>query len=215
MKDGAFITGTDTGVGKTYFTAFWALSLKRAGVRAFPFKPISTGDRSDAKILSQSVDGSLSLDEINPIHFEPPMAPWAACQAIGQTFPLEKLRHHLAGIRSKYAGPFLIEGVGGWRVPLSGDYDVREWAQELGYPVVVVARAGLGTLNHVLLTVDSVLQSKLRISGIVVNLHQARDDEATRTNPKLIEELTGLPVFLLPSGASPTDKLPSWLRIGG
>ena len=215
MKDGAFITGTDTGVGKTYFTAFWTLSLKRAGVRAFPLKPISTGDRSDAKILSQSVNGSMSLDEINPIHFQPPLAPWAACQAIGQTFPMEKLRHHLSGLRSKYAGPFLIEGVGGWRVPLDRDYGVREWAREMGYPVVLVARAGLGTLNHVLLTVDSILQSKLRISGIVVNLHQAREDAATQSNPKLIGELTGLPVFILPSGASPADELPSWLRIGG
>ncbi|NDC79791.1 MAG: dethiobiotin synthase [Verrucomicrobia bacterium] len=215
MKKGAFITGTDTGVGKTYFTAFWTLSLKKAGVQAFPLKPISTGDRSDAKILRQSVNSSLSLHEINPVHFEPPLAPWAACRAMGRIFPLEKLRNHLAGLRSKYPGPFLIEGVGGWRVPLDRNYGVREWAREMGYPVVVVARAGLGTLNHILLSVDSILRSKLKVSGIVVNLHQARDDEATRSNPKLIEELTGLPVFTLASGATPSDKLPSWLRIRG
>lgn len=211
--NGVFITGTDTGVGKTYFTAFWTRSLHKAGLRAIPLKPISSGDRSDAEALLSSSDEIQSIDEINPIHFQHPLAPWAACQITQQPFPKEKLRRHIAGLASKYPGPFLVEGVGGWRVPLDKNFGVREWAQELNYPVVVVARAGLGTLNHVLLTVESILRSHLSVLGIVLNLYQAADDEATRTNPDLVGQLTGLPVFLLGSEVKPTEILPPWLMI--
>jgi len=210
---GAFITGTDTGVGKTYFTALWTRSLRKAGIRAIALKPISSGDRADARTLSDSMENELSMDEINPIHFVPPLSPWAACRLTGQIFPREKLKQHLAQLEARLAGPFLVEGVGGWRVPLDKSFHVREWAVELKWPVVIVARAGLGTLNHVLLTVDSVRQTQLPILGIVVNYLQAPDDEASRTNPQLIEDLTGLPVFSLPSGASPIVSLPSWLRL--
>jgi dethiobiotin synthetase len=210
---GVFITGTDTGVGKTYFTSFWTRSLKKAGLPVFPLKPISTGDRSDATTLFEAAGGTISLDEINPIHFEPALAPWVACKQTHQTFPREILQKHITQLQSKYAGSFLVEGVGGWRVPLDKDYGVREWAQELKLPVVVVARAGLGTLNHVLLTIDSIHQAHLRVLGIIVNLHQAADDEATKTNPKIIEELTGLPIFSLSPQAQATTKLPSWLSL--
>ncbi|NCW26965.1 MAG: dethiobiotin synthase [Verrucomicrobia bacterium] len=208
---GVFITGTDTGVGKTYFTAFWTRSLRQSGLPAFPLKPISSGDRSDAKALFEAAEGILGLDEMNPIHFQPALAPWVACKLNQQSFPKERLRGHITHLRSKYSGPFLVEGVGGWRVPLDRDYGVREWAQELNLPVVLVARAGLGTLNHVLLTIDSIRQAQLPILGIIVNLYQATEDEASRTNPMMIEELTGLPVFLLSPQAQPAARLPSWL----
>lgn len=213
MIPGVFITGTDTGVGKTYFTAFWTRSLQKNGIQAFPLKPVSSGDRSDAQTLFESANGTLTLDEINPIHFVTPLAPWAACQLSGQAFPRQHLRQHLIQLQSKYPGPFLVEGVGGWRVPFEADFGIREWALELNYPIVVVARAGLGTLNHTLLTVDSIRQTPLPILGIVVNLHMAANDEATRTNPMLLERLTGLPVFLLPSACPPQSELPVWLRL--
>lgn len=208
---GVFITGTDTGVGKTYFTAFWTRSLRQAGLPALPLKPISSGDRSDAKALFEAAEGTMSLDEMNPIHFQPALAPWVACKLNQENFPKERLRRHINHLQSKHSGPFLVEGVGGWRVPLDRDYGVREWAQELNLPVILVARAGLGTLNHVLLTVDSIRQAQLPVLGIIVNLYQATDDEASRTNPKIIEELTGLPVFLLSPQAQFTTRLPSWL----
>lgn len=208
---GAFITGTDTGVGKTYFTAFWTRSLRQAGIPALPLKPVSTGDRSDAKTLYEASEGNLPVEEINPIHYDQPLAPLAASLISRQTFPKERLRRHLAQLPSRYPGPFLVEGVGGWRVPLDKDYGVREWAQELSLPVVVVARAGLGTLNHVLLTIDSIRQTRLPVLGIVINLHPFLNDEATRTNPPLVQELTGLPVFILRDQAPPNPELPPWL----
>jgi len=211
---GVFITGTDTGVGKTYFTSFWTRSLQKTGLTVFPLKPVSTGDRSDAKALFEAARGSISLEEINPIHFQPALAPFVACQLTEQVFPKEMLHRHIAQLESKYPGPFLVEGVGGWRVPLDRDYGVREWAQELNLPVVVVARAGLGTLNHVMLTVDSIRQADLAVLGIIANLHPVADGEAYRTNPRIMEELTGLPVFALSPQAQPTAALPSWLNLG-
>ena len=210
---GAFITGTDTGVGKTYFTTFWVRSLRQAGVPALPLKPISSGDRSDAESLYRSVDEAIPIEEINPIHFNRPLAPLTACRISHQVFPREALHRHLDTLQSKYPGPFLVEGVGGWRVPFDHDFGVREWARELNLPVVVVARAGLGTLNHVLLTIDSILQAHLPVLGIILNLHEALDDDATRTNPQILQELTGLPVFLLPVQAEPVQELPTWLSL--
>jgi len=210
---GVFITGTDTGVGKTYFTSFWTRSLQKTGLTAFPLKPVSTGDRSDAKALFEAAEGRISLDEINPIHFPPALAPFVACKLTSKVFPKESLQRHLQQLQSKYSGPFLVEGVGGWRVPLSEKYGVREWAQELNLPILVVARAGLGTLNHVLLTIDSIRQADLSILGIIINLYPGAGDDASRTNPRIIAELTGLPIFPLPPQALPTEELPSWLRL--
>lgn len=210
---GVFITGTDTGVGKTYFTSFWTRSLKKAGRKVFPLKPVSSGDRSDAINLFEAAEGTITLDEINPIHFQPALAPFVACKLTQQIFPKELLQKHITRLQSKYSGPFLLEGVGGWRVPLDQDYGVREWAHELQFPVVVVARASLGTLNHTLLTIDSIRQANLSVLGIIVNLHQGSKDEASRTNPAIMEELTGLPVFLLAPEAQPTASLPSWLLL--
>ena len=213
MLSGAFITGTDTGVGKTYFTALWTQSLRRAGVPALALKPVSSGDRSDAEMLRQASEESLTLEEINPIHFTAPLSPLAACRQSRKSFPHETLHRHLESLQPKYPGPFLVEGVGGWRVPFDDQYGVREWAVGLKLPVVVVARAGLGTLNHVLLTVDSILQTRLPILGIVLNLYDSKNDEATQTNPGLLPKLTGLPVFLLPNGAQPPLEIPSWLNL--
>ena len=213
MLNGAFITGTDTGVGKTYFTALWTQSLRRAGVPALALKPVSSGDRSDAGVLRQASEETLTLEEINPIHFNAPLSPLAACRQSRQSFPRETLHRHLESLQPKYPGPFLVEGVGGWRVPFDEHFGVREWAVGLKLPVVVVARAGLGTLNHVLLTVDSILQTRLPILGIVLNLYDSKNDEATQTNPELLPKLTGLPVFLLPNGAQPPLEIPLWLNL--
>ena len=122
------------------------------------------------------------------------------------------LRERIQKLSTHYPGPFLVEGVGGWRVPLDRSIGVREWAEELALPVLLVARATLGTLNHTLLTVDSIRQTKLPLLGIVLNLHQAPDDLATRTNPALLEELTGLPLLQLPTAATQLPSpLPPWL----
>ncbi len=208
---GIFITGTDTGVGKTYFTALLTRALRDKGIPAIPLKPISCGDREDSIRLSEATNGAISPVEINPIHFSAPLSPYAASMLEARPFPWAMLRERMQKLEADYPGPFLIEGVGGWRVPLDPTLGVREWAQELALPVVVVARATLGTLNHTLLTIDSIRQSKLTVLGIVLNHHQTPDDDASRTNPALLEELTGLPLLPLPAQTTHL-LLPHWLH---
>lgn len=207
---GLFITGTDTGVGKTYLTSLLTRSLRSQGLPAIALKPVASGDRSDANKLSEAMGTGLPLTKINPIHFAAPLAPYAAGLLENRPFPWDILRSHWKEITGHHAGPFLVEGVGGWRVPLDSTHTVREWALELGLPVLVVCRASLGTLNHTLLTVDSIRQTGLSVAGIVMNFHAAAEDDATRTNPGILEEWSKLPVAKLTAGLKAWE-IPSWL----
>jgi dethiobiotin synthetase len=209
---GLFITGTDTGVGKTYFTACLARSLRQNSIPAIPLKPISSGDRSDSILLSEATGGAISPAEINPVHFSAPLSPYAASILESKPFPWGILRERIVKLTQNYPGPFLIEGVGGWRVPIDSTLGIREWAQELALPVVLVARNTVGTLNHTLLTVDSIRQANLPIRGLILNDHfSITNDPSATTNPALLQELTSLPILSLPSGMSSLPSLPSWL----
>lgn len=207
---GVFITGTDTGVGKTYFTALLTRILRQQGIPAIALKPVASGERSDAAQLAEAMGGALPIETINPIHFSAPLAPYAASTLENRSFPWDLLRSHWKEITITHSGPFLVEGVGGWRVPLDSTHTVREWAQELGLPVLVICRASLGTLNHTLLTLDSIREAGLSTPGVIMNFHSAPDDEATRTNPRILEEWSRLPVTQLASGAIRWN-LPAWL----
>ena len=208
---GIFITGTDTGVGKTYFTSLLTRALRKRLVPAIPLKPISAGDRNDSIILSEATGGEISPIEINPVHFSAPLSPYAASMVEGRPFPWGILRERMEKLAQNYQGPFLVEGAGGWRVPLDSSLGIREWAQELSLPVVVVARNSLGTLNHTLLTVDSIRQSNLTLLGVVLNDTTPKPDDSSITNPALLEQLTRLPVLSLPYQSTQLPSLPAWL----
>ena len=207
---GVFITGTDTGVGKTYLTARLTRSLRQQGLPAIALKPVASGDRSDATTLSEAMRGALPISKINPVHFAAPLSPYAAATLENRPFPWDLLRSHWKEMTSSHPGPFLVEGVGGWRVPMDSTRTVREWARELGLPVLIVCRATLGTLNHTLLTVDSIRATGLQIPGIIMNFYGATDNEAARTNPGILEEWSKLPVTGLPS-SSLAWEIPGWL----
>ena len=127
---GFFITGTDTGVGKTYFTALLTRALRQQSIPVIPLKPISAGDRSDSIILSEACGGVVSPAEMNPVHFTAPLSPYAASMLESRPFPWGILREKMKKLTENYPGPFLIEGAGGWRVPLDSSLGIREWAQE-------------------------------------------------------------------------------------
>ena len=138
---GVFITGTDTGVGKTYFTALLTRTLRKEGIPAIALKPVACGDRADAETLSEAMGGALPIQKINPIHFATHLSPYAAATLENRPFPWDLLRSHWKEMSTGHPGPILVESMG----------TVREWARELGLPVLVVCRASLGTLNHTLL----------------------------------------------------------------
>ena len=215
-----FITGTDTGVGKTWFTCWLARAWRALGHDAAALKPISTGDRDDAEQLRAATGSVLSLDEINPVHFREPAAPLFAARAENRSIDFPSLNQQILAMQSRFTH-LAVEGVGGWRVPLAAGYDVRDWARDLGLPVVVVARGTLGTLNHTLLSIDSIRAAGLTCVGIVVNAGPGEKNPPARVSPDLdlirsrnaacLRELTGLPVLELHCDAQPAGEIPLWL----
>ncbi len=207
-----FITGTDTGVGKTFFTCWLVRAWRAAGHDAVGLKPIASGDREDAIQLEQANDGRLTLDDINPYHFDQPAAPIFAARAENRSIDFVTLNQEIAALTFSHLA---VEGVGGWRVPLAFRYDVRDWARDLALPVVVVARGTLGTLNHTLLTVDSIRDAGLTCAGIVVNAGPDEGlpdlDLTRRQNVVLLRSLLALPVLEFDRGVQAAGRLPLWL----
>jgi dethiobiotin synthetase len=215
-----FVTGTDTGVGKTWFTCWLVRAWLHQGFHAAALKPIASGDREDAQCLQAAIDSQLTLDEINPVHFREPSAPLLAARAENRSIDFTAVNSHIKTMAGRF--PHLaVEGVGGWRVPLAPKYEVRDWARDLGFPIVVVARGTLGTLNHTLLTVDSIRDSGLTCAGVIVNpgpkenatLEQVSPDlDLVRSrNVALLRDLMGLPVLELDRRVQAAGHLPLWL----
>jgi dethiobiotin synthetase len=210
-----FITGTDTGVGKTWFTRWLVRGWRQMGFDGVGLKPIATGDREDACLLERANELRLSLDEINPVHFREPAAPLFAAQTENRSIDFTELNQEIR-ITGKNFSHVAIEGVGGWRVPLAPDYEVRDWARDLGFPLVVIARGTLGTLNHTLLTVDSIREAGLVCAGVAVNaglpdIDSPDLDLTRRRNVVLLGDMLRLPVFEFGHRVQTACHVPLWL----
>jgi dethiobiotin synthetase len=185
-----FITGTDTGVGKTFATRLILEALRNEGRDAVGYKPVACGDREDAVILS-AASGDLDFDEVNPVYFNTPVAPYVAGMLENRTLVPAELIAGFQNLATKHA-QVLVEGVGGWEVPLAANYRVSDLAADLKLPVVVVAGNRLGALNHILLTVAAIRAKGLTCAGIVLNQLEDEMDTAMITNKGVIEDLTGV-----------------------
>jgi dethiobiotin synthetase len=188
-----FITGTDTGIGKTYVTRLILETLRNAGRDAVGYKPVACGDREDAAILS-AASGGIALEEINPIYLKTPVAPYVAGMLENRVIDPAWLIagfHHLA---TKH-GQVLVEGVGGWEVPLAANYRISDLATDLKLPVIIVAGNRLGAINHLLLTVAAIQTKGLTCVGIILNQLEDEMDTAMITNKSVIEDLTGVPLL--------------------
>jgi dethiobiotin synthetase len=188
-----FVTGTSTGVGKTYVTRLLLETLRQEGIDAVGYKPIACGDRDDATILA-AASGEIQLDAVNPIHLQTPVAPYVACLLENKTINPGEL---LAGFQHLAASHELVlaEGVGGWEVPIAPNYRVSDLAKDLGLPVIIVAGNRLGVLNHILLTVDAIRAKGLTCAGIFLNQLDDELDTAMITNKGVLEDLTGVPLL--------------------
>lgn len=188
-----FITGTDTGVGKTYFTRLILDGLRAAAVDAVAYKPVSCGDRDDARILAEA-SGGLPIDEVNPVHLQNALAPYVAGMLENRTVQPEDLisgfRHLAALHRSVF-----VEGAGGWEVPIAPAFRISDLAEELALPVIVVAANRLGSINHIILTVNAIRARGLVCAGIVLNQLEDEMDTAMITNKGVIEDLSGVPLL--------------------
>ncbi len=188
-----FITGTDTGVGKTYVTRLILQSLREEGHDAVGYKPISCGDREDAATLAEA-SGNLPLDEINPVHLNSALAPYVAAMLENQTIIPAELIDGFHQLANRHA-TVLVEGAGGWEVPIAPGYRVSDLAADLGLPVVLVAANKLGALNHIILTVNAIKARGLTCAGIIMNQLEDEMDTAMITNKGVVEDLTGVPLL--------------------
>lgn len=200
---GIFITGTDTGVGKTYTGTSIAAAMRRKGIDVGVMKPAETGCRvrqgklvpADALALMRSAGVADPLELVNPFRFRAPLAPLIAARLEGKRVHLRKIVAAYQSLEQQHEF-MIVEGAGGILVPLSRSQSYRDLAALLGLPVLIVARPGLGTINHTLLTVEALQQRTIPIAGIVINYGGKREAGlAERTNPAIIERLSGVPVI--------------------
>jgi dethiobiotin synthetase len=191
-----FITGTDTAVGKTRVTAMLIRALRAARVDAVGFKPICCGGREDAELLHEAADGTVPLNDVNPVWLRPALAPYVAAMIEGRTPDVALARATFARLRAEHAA-VIVEGCGGWVVPIARDFSMADLAAEFELPVVVVAANRLGVINHTLLTVAAIKARGLRCAGVVLNqpLPPTEGDAAVLTNGSVLEELLDVPIL--------------------
>jgi dethiobiotin synthetase len=191
-----FLTGTDTGVGKTYVAALLVRALRKKGVDAVGMKPLCCGDRADAETLHAASDGAASLGDINPVWFRAPAAPYTASLIENRLVDLDLIRDAFQRLRARHEA-IIVEGVGGWLVPITRDYFLSDLAAEFGLPVGVVMVNRLGAINHTLLTLQAIRARGLSCAGIIINADSptAGEEMATTTNRGILETLIEVPVL--------------------
>lgn len=200
-----FITGTDTGVGKTFVTAALLSALRNSGVDAVAMKPVQTGSargRSPdldfcAKVAGWRIPRG-ELSDLCPYRFPMPASPHLAARSAGSRIVPGKILAAFRRLEKRHES-VLVEGAGGLLVPLSASYDQRDLIRALRLPVMVVARAGLGTLNHTLLTVEALRPAGIAIAAVVLSQDAPRRNQISRDNEFFLRErLAPVPVLFFP-----------------
>jgi dethiobiotin synthetase len=200
---GVFVTGTDTGVGKTWIAAGVTAVLRQWGLKAVYFKPVQSGCPeengrlipTDARLAQELAGLKEPLEVLTPTTLRLPLAPGVAAIHEGTQIDLGQWAASIRNLAGRY--DFLVvEGVGGLCVPLIGTkFLVLDLVSWLRLPLVVVARPGLGTINHTALTVMAARQKALPVAGVIFNRFPLKTSLAEETNPKVIEAITEVPVL--------------------
>jgi dethiobiotin synthetase len=220
---GLFVTGTDTGVGKSVVAAAICAALVARGVRVAAFKPVVTGlDEApgdwpmDHELLATAAGGAQAPEQVAPYRFAPPLSPHYAAELAGETI---EPAHLLEVARGAGERLLVVEGVGGLMVPITCGYLVRDLAVDLGLPLLVAARTGLGTINHTLLTVEAARAAGLHVGGVVMTPWRRESKPIEQSNRETVERLSGVAVSGLPPTspqalAEAGERLPldQWLR---
>lgn len=200
MGSGIFITGTDTGVGKTFFACCLAAFLKECGYEVGVMKPAETGCAqgegklvpADALALKGASACQVPLEKICPYQLREPLAPSVAANRAGVTIDIDRLVSIYRGISSTH-DVTIVEGAGGLLVPLLPSYTFADLALVLKLPIIVVAANRLGAINHLLLTLEHAACRGLRVLGYVLNQIENDLSVAAETNREALFTLTGIP----------------------
>jgi dethiobiotin synthetase len=203
MGQGVFITGTDTGVGKTVIAAGLAAYLKVQAIKVAVMKPVQTGGKKvNGKLESEDLNLLLRASAVkesqamtNPYCLELPAAPSLAAEAAGIKLDPRRIIEAYHNLAARYR-MVIVEGAGGLMVPLRAAYTFVDLIKQLKLPLVIVARASLGTINHTALTVNCAQGAGIMVAGIILNHTQAgKGDIVEKANPEIIQQLTGVPVW--------------------
>ncbi len=189
---GVFVTGTGTEVGKTVVASVIARTAAAGGARVAVFKPavsgLEEGGEADHELLRRGAGSQQTDDEIAPYRYDPPVSPHLGAELAGERISPERLRE--AAARAGQDADLLVaEGVGGFLVPLTLGYLVRDFARDLGLPVVIAASPGLGTINHTLLTVEAVRSVGLEVACVVFTPWAEAPSEVERSNVEAVARL--------------------------
>lgn len=201
-SSGVFITGTDTAVGKTVVAAGLALVLRERGMRVGVMKPVATGCIGDGKrLVSEDAVYLFEAAEnefaplTNPLRFRNQLAPSVASIVEKKEIPIERILKCYQELQRHYDF-IIVEGIGGLLVPITKEYFVANLIHEMGLPAVIVARGGIGTINHTLLTIDAATIRGFEVRGLIFNrMPRVNFSLAEITNPKAIHDITGTPVL--------------------
>jgi dethiobiotin synthetase len=211
MAQTLFITGTDTGAGKTVLTALLIhfLRMRKASVAAL--KPVCSGGRHDARILHAALGGSLSLDEINPWHFRASIAPVLAARRENKSVQVADVLAFIRTTQKKF-DVTLVEGAGGLLSPLGERFDSRDLVMALQAKPIVVAQNRLGAVNHILLTLE-VLPKRIGTKVKIVLMSPSKPDTGTASNSKLLAEFfPAAKIWTLPWLGGNFDVATAWRR---
>jgi dethiobiotin synthetase len=200
---GFFITATDTGVGKTIVAGGLIRALTFMGLKTAGMKPVESGCIREGKVLIPS-DGMFLkhiaqmhelITKVTPFCFEAPLAPLAASEFEKKKISVTAIRKAFYNLYTRY-DVVIVEGVGGIMVPLRENYFVIDLARDIGLPVIVVAKPGLGSINHTMLTVKYALKEGLEVAGIIINYsHPPVGSLAEETNPQILKQICPVPLI--------------------
>ena len=182
-----FVTGTDTGVGKTIFTGLLVHHLQSAGLNALAMKPFCSGSRADVRLLRGMQNGKLTEEEINPFYFPEPVAPLVSARQRKHAISLGEVLGRINEIAVR-CECLVIEGSGGLLVPLGEKYLVSDVIERLNCEVIVVSRNQLGTINHTLLTVAALKRLCVKKMAIAL-METGKKDASVTTNGRVLGEL--------------------------
>lgn len=199
---GFFITGTDTNVGKTYIACLIAAELKSKNINIIPRKPVETGCEiineelypADASSLLKASQSDITLNEVCPYRFTPPISPQLAMKRSGQSVSLDDLISTCTKNISE-KDFLLVEGAGGFYSPICTDTLNADLASQLNLPIVLVTEDRVGAVNQVLLAINAIEKYQLKISAVILNSTGSKTHNNLSDNASEIKALTPHPVF--------------------
>jgi dethiobiotin synthetase len=187
------VTGTDTGVGKTFVTSGLVRFARSQGLDSVGMKPICTGDNDDVRQLLEACGFCEPEHLINPVWYKTPVAPYAASIIEDRSIDISVICEAFEQLTTRHSS-VLVEGAGGIAAPILADYDFRDLAREIDLHVIVVAANRLGVLNHTRLTVEAIRSAGLECSLIALNSVQGEPDISQATNLSVMESLVDVPI---------------------